>query len=241
MDCPAYNSPQEIENVFAALGSCAPHLDRVRLVCCPVPLLAISSSNASLSVDNIRPLFSCALLKEFHLWAPHSVPLKDDDVVEMGNSWPAMCSLVICPTPVVRRDLGASFSILPSFAKNFPNLRELGLFFCKGAPEFDGDLHPEYQFTKLETLAVGLSPVRRGEAQDIGFLLASLCQRSPVIEPGTTGNHRGDGITEEEMADLVASCSEVRFQMNLAFRIKNSAARRIRIAGSAAGFGREAL
>ncbi|KAG8961247.1 hypothetical protein FRC00_012868, partial [Tulasnella sp. 408] len=181
LDCPAYNSPQEVESVFAALGSGAQQLESVMLMCNPVPQLTPSSSKDSLSIETIRPLFSCTQIEEFHLYAPHFTPLKDEGVLEMARSWPAMWSLSLCPTPLVKRDLGVGFSILPLFAKSFPNLQVLGLFFGKGIPEFDGDLYPAYRFTKLETLELGISRIPKNKTRDIGFLFASLCQHPPSI------------------------------------------------------------
>ncbi|KAG8937723.1 hypothetical protein FRC00_001623 [Tulasnella sp. 408] len=236
LDCPAYNSPQEIGNVFAALGSGAQGLDSVFLVCNPVPQLAASASKNSLSIDTIRPLFSCTRLGLFQLHAPHLSPLKDEDVFEMGKSWPAMCYLTLCPAPIVKQHSGVDFSILSSFARSFPNLRELRLFFGQEVPEFDGDLYPAYRFTKLETLGVGLSRIPKGKTRDIGFLLASLCQHPPLIEYGTNGAYRGDGISPRENADLMSVCPGIRSNMNLAFRIKSSFARNFDTAGSAAEF-----
>lgn len=236
LDCPAYNSPQEIESVCAALGSGARQLEIVQLVCCPVPQLMISSSKDSLSVDTIRPLFSCTQLEQFHFHAPHLTPLKDDDVIEMGRSWPEMWSLVLCPDPFVNRDLGTGFSILPLFAKTFPYLQELRLFLGKEVPEFDGDLYPACRFTELETLVVGLDRVPKGTTRDIGFLLASLCQYPPSIEPDVTAVSLGDGISQQENAYLMAAFSDIRSNMDLAFRIKDSFARNFDTAGSAAEF-----
>ncbi|KAG8900481.1 hypothetical protein FRC01_010121, partial [Tulasnella sp. 417] len=106
----------------------------------------------------------------------------DEDVAEMGNNWPAMSDLTLCHAPHVKRDLGVDFSILSSFAKSFPNLQELRLFFGKEVLPFDGDLYPDHRFRMLKTLGVGLSPIPRSGTRDIGFLLASLCQSPPSVE-----------------------------------------------------------
>lgn len=233
LDCPAYNSPQEIENVFTSLGSCAHRLTHLHFVCCPVPQSTVTSSKESLSIDDIRPLFSCTRLKRFYLWGPHLVPLKDEDVVEMGKNWPAMRTLVLCPAPLVKRDVAVGFGILPSFAKSFPKLRELQLFFGREVSEFEGDLYPTYRFTELETLGLGLSRIPREKARDIGFLLASLCQRPPLIKSGADGGYRGHAPGS---ADWMAACPEIRSNMNLAFRIKDSFVRKFDMAGSAVEF-----
>ncbi|KIO32346.1 hypothetical protein M407DRAFT_4538 [Tulasnella calospora MUT 4182] len=226
LDCPAYYSEREIRTVFANLASGARRLGSVQLLCSPVFDVAESSSTDSLSIDTIRPLFSCIGLGRFHLTAPHFAPLQNEDVLEMGASWPEMHSLSLCPSPLTKRNLGAPFDILSTFAKCFPNLQKLRLFFGSEVSEFDGDLHPAYQLTKLVTVGVGLSPVPRGRAQDIGFLLASLCQNPPSIESGPTGYHRGNSNTKEEMMAVIAACSEARSAMKLAFRIKSFAVRK---------------
>lgn len=222
LECPAYNSPQEIKNIFAALGSSAKHLNELELVCCPIPPLAdLEPSMDSLSIDTIGPLFSCTQLERFHLFAPHMVPLKVEDVVEMGKCWPEMRSLILCPTPLVNRDRGVDFGILPTFAASFPDLEGLELYFGKEVPEFGGDLHPANQFKDLVVLGVGFSNVPRRKAQDIGFLLASLCSSPPSIEWEPPRYHRGDDIPEEQKAESVAGWEDVKFAMDLAFRIKN--------------------
>ncbi|KAG8937720.1 hypothetical protein FRC00_001620 [Tulasnella sp. 408] len=237
LDCPAYNSPQDIENVFATLGSCAQQLERALMVCSPVPQLTGSSSKDSLSVDTIRPLFSCTRLKRFSFYAPHLVPPKDEDVVEMGKNWPEMGHLLLCPAPLVHRDSGVNFSILSSFAKSFPKLRELRLFFRQEVPEFDGDLYPAYRFAKLETFGFGLSHIPKGKTRDIGFLLASLCQHPPLILSGRGAGYRGDSISPGENAALLAACSDITSDMNLAFRIKSSFARQSDRASPVVGSG----
>ncbi|KAG9023753.1 hypothetical protein FS837_005641 [Tulasnella sp. UAMH 9824] len=233
LDCPAYNSPQEIENVFAVLGSGAQQLERVMMACSPVPQLAGSSSNDSLSVDSIRPLFSCTQLKRFGLFAPHFAPPKDDDIVEMGKNWPGMWFLSLCPSPLLKRDVGVSFSILSSFAKSFPNLQELRLFFGQEVPEFDGDLYPAYRFTKLGTLKIGWPRIPKDKTRDIGFLLASLCQNPPLILPEEGVGNRGHRLSPQENEDLIAKCSDIKSNMDLAFRIKGSFDRKFNRAGPA--------
>ncbi|KAG9036378.1 hypothetical protein FS837_001696, partial [Tulasnella sp. UAMH 9824] len=104
--------------------------------------------------------------------------------MEMGKNWPVMDSLILCPAPLVKRELGVSFNILPLFAKSFPNIRELQLFFGTEVPEFDGDLYPTYRFKKLGILGVGLSRIPNGQTRNIGFLLASICQHPPLIKFG---------------------------------------------------------
>ncbi|KAG9036377.1 hypothetical protein FS837_001695 [Tulasnella sp. UAMH 9824] len=221
LDCPAYNSPQEIKNIFAALGSSAKLLDGLQLVCCPIPQLAeLEPPMDSLSINTIRPLFSCTRLGLFHLLAPHMVPLKDEDVVEMGKCWPEMGSLILCPAPLVNRDRGVDFGILQTFAASFPNLGQLQLYFGKDIPEFGGNLHPANQFEDLDILGVGFSTVPRRKAQDIGFLLASLCSSPPLIEWGPPRYHRGDDIPEEQRAESEAGWEDVKLAMDLAFRIK---------------------
>ncbi|KAG8945182.1 hypothetical protein FRC04_001161 [Tulasnella sp. 424] len=222
LDCPAYYSSQDIETVFAKLAAGGKCLHTVQLMCCAVRPLAGSSSHDSLSIDTIRPLFSCTRLGTFLLWAPHFVPLDEEDVVEMGKNWPLMHSLTLCPTPISKKDQGTGFNILAAFAKSLPHLRILRLFFNKEIPIFDGDLYPVSQFTRLERLRVGWSPVPKGKAQEIGFLLASLCQRPPLIDHGTTENDRGNDITEEQKTTLAAGWFDVKAAVNLAFRVKSS-------------------
>lgn len=228
VDCPSFGSPYEIQNIFSYLAAGTERLTDVQLVCCPVPQLRNRSSNASLSTTNIRPLFSCTRLKRFHLLAPHFIPLQENDIVAMGTSWPEMRSLTLCPAPLVHRHQGTHYNMLSAIARNFPNLRKLRLYLGPGIEEFDGNLYPAYRLGRLETLGVGFSVVPRGKAQEIGFLLASLCQNSPVIEVGVTKYHRGGDLPEQERSDLLAGWSEVISAMNLAFRTKSSIAPMLR-------------
>ncbi|KAG8937724.1 hypothetical protein FRC00_001624 [Tulasnella sp. 408] len=227
LDCPTFSSPKDIKKVFTQLAAVAQCLVDLQLVCSPVRQLDRRYYNTpSLSTETIRPLFSCTRLKRFHLVAPHFAPLTDGNIVEMGRSWPAMRSLSLSPAPS-DGGAGTRYNMLSAFAKNLPDLQKLRLYFGGEIPEFDGELYPIHKFTKLETLGVGVSPVPRGKAQEIGFLLASLCQNGPTIEVGITKYHRGDDISEEHKSNLMAGWSEVNSAMNLAFRTKRSFARRM--------------
>lgn len=228
LDCPAYDSSQEIKTVFANLAAAAKRIREIQLVCCPINRLAGPSSKDSLSINTIRPLLSCTRLAHLHITAPHFIPLSEGDVVEMGNSWPEMRTLTLSPSPLLERDQGTSFNILPAFAKHLPDLFTLDLFFSKEIPEFDGDLNPAYQFGGLATLGVGWTSVPGGKARDIGFLLAGLCRRPPYIHFGKAQYHRGIDPPGESMTyrHLAAGWSQVRLAMDLAFQTKNSIARK---------------
>ncbi|KAG8945181.1 hypothetical protein FRC04_001160 [Tulasnella sp. 424] len=229
LDCPAYDSPQEIKIVFANLSAAAKRIQKIQLVCCPINRLVGSSSKDSLSINTIRPLLSCTQLAHLHITAPHFIPLAEGDVVEMGNSWPEMRTLALSPSPLLERDRGTSFNILPAFAKHFPDLLSLHLFFSNEIPTFDGDLNPAYQFGGLATLGVGWTSVPRGKAREIGFLLASLCRRPPYIHFGKAEYHRGIDPPGESTTyrHQAAGWSQVRLAIDLAFRAKNSNARKL--------------
>lgn len=227
LDCPAFASSNQIEQVLAQLAAGAQRLVDLQLVCSPIDQLKNPHGDPSLSTEHIVPLFSCTRLERLHLVAPHFAPLTDEDVVDMGRSWPAMRSLTLCPAPLKDQHLGTGFNILSAFAENLPNLRKLGLFLGPGVSEFDGNLYPTHRFRCLETLGVGFSIVPRGKAQEVGFLLASLCQNALAIEVGITKYHRGEDIPVQQKSDLQAGWSEVNSAMNLAFRTKRSSARRL--------------
>ncbi|KAG8909988.1 hypothetical protein FRC01_006612 [Tulasnella sp. 417] len=235
LDCPTFSGPWEIERVFTQLADVAQRLVDLQLVCSPVRQYRTSSSNDSLLIQTIRPLFSCTRLRRFHLVAPRFEPLTDADIVEMGKSWPAMRCLTLSPAPVADHPSGTPFSTLPAFAKNLPNLQKLRLLFDTETSEFDGNLYPTHRFKKLEVLGVGFSSVPRGKAQEIGFLLASLCQTAPAIEVGITKYHRGDDIPEPRRSELLVEWLEVGSAMDLAFRTKKSITPLLRTTGAEQG------
>ncbi|KAG9028922.1 hypothetical protein FS837_003706, partial [Tulasnella sp. UAMH 9824] len=122
---------------------------------------------------------------------PYPLTINGIQVKRMAAAWPELEIFNLCTEPdlsLIRGDMGNSLSILRAFAKHFPMVETLGLYFAKNQVfTFSGDLYPEFEFRKLEKLDVGVSAVPRERLQEVGFLIASLCKQMPKIEVGVSG------------------------------------------------------
>ncbi|KAG9045178.1 hypothetical protein FS837_006871 [Tulasnella sp. UAMH 9824] len=142
-----------------------------------------------LSFTVLQSLFPCRRLQVLLIGHPHPLTINKTDVEWLAVAWPKLEIFDICKEPHssyrIHGATGNPLSILPVFARHFPKMKVLGLFFDNDQNlNFSGDLYPEYEFCRLEALCVGVSAVPGGRSRDVGFLIASLCKVEPTIEIG---------------------------------------------------------
>ncbi|KIO32396.1 hypothetical protein M407DRAFT_18707 [Tulasnella calospora MUT 4182] len=144
-----------------------------------------------LSFRVLESLFPCRKLRMLLVGHPHPLTINETDVERIAAAWPKLVIFELCKEPdlslPIPEDMGNSLSILPTFARHFPMMKDLGLFFAKDQDfSFSGNLYPKFEFCQLDNLGVGVSAVPKGRSQDVGFLIASLCRVEPTIEIGTS-------------------------------------------------------
>lgn len=179
----------------------------------------------------LQSLFPCRRLQVLVIGHPHPLTINETDVERLAAAWPKLEVFDICKEPHspyhIPGATGNSLSILPIFARYFPMMKELGLFFTKDQTlNFSGDLYPEFEFCRLEALCVGVSAMPVGRSRDVGFLIASLCKVEPTIEIGATFWYTGPEHTEwseyqrqwEEASDFV----QFAMRTKIASRAKTS-------------------
>ena len=165
--------------------------------------LALDFTGATVSpkFSNIQPFLKCRSVVSFELRQSQSLKLTAEDAVALGNAWPNLRKLSLCPEPAVQEletSPGTAMDVLPALAEHCPKLEELGLFFDRDVvPTFNGDLEPKAQFQRLQTMNIGRSRVPRKEWSDVGFYLASLCPRGMAFVCGSL-----DGEPHPDDADV---------------------------------------
>lgn len=144
----------------------------------------------------LKNLFPCRRLKIVVIGHPLPMTVNDVDVEQMATAWPDLIGFIGAYEPDsslhVPQSMGNSLSILSTFAKQFPKMQVIGLFFASDkVVGFPGDLYPEHEFHNLEMLFVGLSAVPGGKLHDAAFLIASLCVQLPTVEIGPSQWYAG--------------------------------------------------
>lgn len=201
------NSPngvnnEEVSDFVSHLGSQCTHLTSISLNLAPG--LGPHPQQASpLPFEVLESLFPCRRLMTLEIGHSHPLTMNETNVERMAQAWPKLESFWVCPEPDLSlptsRDLGTSLSILPTFARHFPTIKDLGFFFANDQNfSFSGDLYPEFEFQKLKILCVGVSSMPGGRSRDVGFLIASLCRVEPVVDIGVSVWYRGVACPEWE-------------------------------------------
>lgn len=183
-------SDKEVLNLTRQLGRDCVGLSRISLNFC-LGLLPETEETSPLSFRVLESLFPCRKLKMLEIAHPYPLIINKTDVEKMAGAWSELEILNISNEPdlslPIPGDMGNSVSILSTLARHFPKIQALGLFFAKDQTlRYSGDLYPDFEFHRLESLCVGISPVPGGCPQEIGFLIASLCMVQPMIDIGAT-------------------------------------------------------
>ncbi|KAG9045182.1 hypothetical protein FS837_006875 [Tulasnella sp. UAMH 9824] len=168
-------------------------------------------------------LFPCRELTMLQIRHPLPVTFDDTDMERMAMAWPALDTLSLrCephPSLSTPDSMGNSLSILSAFAKHFPKLEILGLFFAKDkVVEFHGDLCPEHEFHHLDELYVGVSAVPGDKLHDAAFLIASLCIRAPMIDIGPNRWYTGED--DSNWPEYRRQWEEIEMLLKFAMRAK---------------------
>ncbi|KAG9045180.1 hypothetical protein FS837_006873 [Tulasnella sp. UAMH 9824] len=176
-------SDGEVLKLARQLGRECAGLTRISLNFC-LGLLPETEEASPLSFQVLESLFPCRKLNLLEITHPYPLTVNEMDVERMAAAWPSMKVFNLSNEPdlslPISGDMGNSFPILSAFARHFPNMEILGLFFAKDQTlKFPGNLYPEFEFHRLESLSVGVSAVPGGSSQETGFLIASVWMDRP--------------------------------------------------------------
>ncbi|KAG8941642.1 hypothetical protein FRC04_004128 [Tulasnella sp. 424] len=223
LSCSGSNPPtSEVLAFTRGLGKACPRLREITLDLFPdvwTPPLLTEQPLGMGVLDGLAPCQELAVLRVRH---PLPTKLDENDVHLIGATWKKLECLVLCPNPSPLgrwSPTGISISVLPLLANALPNLTHLGLLFdFNEAIKFSGDLYPQNQFKNLQTLEVGFSDVPRSEIQDLGSLLASLCNLSaPTIDVSRDRKHGPPYLGDNPRMER---WEQVRRNLDMAMRIK---------------------
>ncbi|KAG8968652.1 hypothetical protein FRC05_001458 [Tulasnella sp. 425] len=219
----------EVLEFVGHLGISCLQLTYVSLNLCLSPIFRREGVNP-LPVGVLEGLFPCRGLKMLEIGHPFPLTLNETDVERMATAWPNLTVFNANDEPdlslPMRGDIGNSLSVLQAFAKHFPMMAELGLFFAQDeVPTFSGDLYPEFEFHRLEGLCVGVSAVPGGKLHDVGFLIASLCKVEPEIRSGVSNWYVG--LDRPEWEEHERQWEETSKFLEFAMRTKDAGRARI--------------
>ncbi|KAG8972755.1 hypothetical protein FRC05_009585 [Tulasnella sp. 425] len=161
--CRGQSNQGEVVAFLATAVECCPELDSLCLKLSEIPA-ALDPDGRKASLDSciFRPLLACSTLTKLRVHSSSPCIVSTSDLEKMGDAWPKMMELVLCPDPDVipgrREPRGTAISTLPHVAAAFPRLRVLELYFDLSEPPGSaGGLLPESHFRCLEGLNVGTS------------------------------------------------------------------------------------
>lgn len=215
---------KEVLELAGQLGKGCVGLTRISLNFC-LGLIPQTEATSPLSFQVWESLFPCRKLKMLEIGHPYPLTFNETDVERMAVAWPNMVVFVVGNEPdfsqIIPGDMGNSPSILSTFARHFPKMERLGLFFTRDQTvRFSGDFYPEFEFHQLESLCVGVSAVPGGSSQEMGFLIASLCKAEPAIFIGASEWYIGRECPE--WAEYQRQWEEASKSLELAMRTKHT-------------------
>lgn len=218
LNLPTISSPLDLKNIMARVVMTCEQLEQLTLMLYSQSGMGINY----LSIEDLEPLLACSRLEHLEIAGPSFVPPSAAQIQEMGNSWPHMSTLKLCqsPGPKVKSPVGLSLTMLPIFAKSFPELTYLALYLNEDPVQFEGELFPEHQFLKLKAYDLGLCPIPGGghQNQDVGHFLASLCTNLPALNLGCDTAY--PGTIAESVLRREPEWWQVEDAMELAMKIK---------------------
>ncbi|KAG9040522.1 hypothetical protein FS837_000511 [Tulasnella sp. UAMH 9824] len=184
LHCPTISFASDVKKILAHVVPACDQLARVSLILYPQSGMGIDY----LSFEDLEPLFACRGLEHLEIAGPSFIPPTASQIQQMGKSWAALDILKLCqsPGPKVRLPIGMPVTMLPVFAKSFPEITYLALYLNEDHVQFDGEMFPEHQFPKLRALDLGLGPIPGGghQNQEVGHYIASLCTDLPALNLG---------------------------------------------------------
>ncbi|OCH90754.1 hypothetical protein OBBRIDRAFT_819127 [Obba rivulosa] len=130
------------------------------------------------------PLFSAKRLARFEFRWDYPLSLTDEDMRMFALEWPALETLVLNPEPVLEHARPTlTLASLAVFASHCPRLRKLGLYLdATAAPSPRDFARPIVPFAQLETLLVGVSPIK--ETEPVALFLSQLCPLGCALSSG---------------------------------------------------------
>lgn len=130
--------------------------------------------------DTIRPVLACSQLITFRIRHAYAIILSDENIVEMGRSWPKMKCLSLFED-ASEDEMGVRINRLSLFAETFPDLEHLSLLLSTG----DCSITRVVTFPKLLSLSVGTSPLTPDNIHTVATQLAQILPLSAVLRGGS--------------------------------------------------------
>lgn len=186
-----YQTIGGITDVFKTIASGSPNLTDLELsfrqseVCVNNYL---DSSPSPFSFSILHPLLQLVRLNSLSIKCDHTLPLDAAHIKTIGETWPKMGMLTLCPTPSRSLRSGTPFSSLATVAAYFPRgLVWFGHYFVLDDTKLP---HPSHTFTYLSRLDVGTTQLAQRRSSEVVRFLCRLCPyRFWLAWDGANGSH----------------------------------------------------
>lgn len=218
----------DIQKFVHHLGKTCPSLSQVRLDLWLKPGFR-KEAVSPLPSGIIESLYPCRGMLLVEIDHPLPITINETDVECMATAWPSLSVFGVgyeCDSSLsIPDNMGNSLSILSAFAKHFPEMRSLGLFFARDRlVGFQGDLYPEHEFRNLEALCVGVSAGPGGKLHEVAFLIASVCAQLPTLDIGPSAwclcNHHPKWPDYQRQWEVTEQLLEFAMRIQISGRAK---------------------
>ena len=188
-----------VRQYFTVVGECFPLIKAIHLEALPGPIMSTQWGMTTpdfevLTLDTLEPLLNCPHLTTFELMYPTPLSLTLDNLETLTSKWPTIEVIDLNRQPVLLGPAMGTTSnltlraLLP-FARNCPNLRELGLYLHATETDLPSVSEIPRPFSKLTDLNFGLSSV--GDLKAVALFLRRICPTDCNIEGWPTWPHVG--------------------------------------------------
>ena len=175
---------------FTVVGESFPLIKTIHLEVLPGPTMStqweeMEPELEALTLDTLKPLLNCPHLTTFELMYPTPLSLTLDDLETLTSKWPTLEVIDLNRGPIILGPAMGTTSnltlraLLP-FARNCPNLRELGLYLHATETDLSSASEIPHPFSKLMDLNFGLSTI--GDLEAVALFLRRICPTDCNIE-----------------------------------------------------------
>ena len=224
-------SERSVREYFTVVGENFPLIKSVYVEALPGPIMSTQWDEVDpefeiLTLDTLKPLLNCPHLTTFELMYPVPLCLTLGDVETLTSRWPTLEVIDLNKEPVVLGSASGTQSsltlrgLLP-FAKNCPNLRQLGLYLHATETDLPSASEISHTFAKITSLNVGVSSI--GDPQAVALFLSRICPADCKVEAGAYWSRIEsvvDDISHAVMQDRVRAWEEVNAYLPLSVKLR---------------------
>ncbi|RDB15049.1 hypothetical protein Hypma_005454 [Hypsizygus marmoreus] len=174
-----------VESILLVLAKTCPDIEKITLTDEDYNPWT-SGACAGLSLDPLRPLFSCTKITSLHIRHRTCLALTHEEVGELARALPHIEHLILNEEPRHRgyqfESHSLTLDILPIFADSCRHLQSLGVYIDANAP-YSTDLFEVQPFYKLQNIYMGKSTMDYTSIEPIALFFAQILPPMCKIHP----------------------------------------------------------